>query len=360
MKIDTLDDVRIIEEKALISPAELKALLPLSGAHRHSIIQARKIINDIINKKDPRLMVVCGPCSIHSAKATLEYAQKLKTLSEKIGDQCYLVMQVDFKKHTEVTADNSLNHHSAVDSEHDLCATRQLLIELTDIGVPLAFETVDANIPQYLGDLFSWAAIGERITDLPLHREIASGLSMPIGFKNGADGDLDVAIKALKSSAQPHSFVGINQQGQVSLLKTKGNLDTHVILREGDMRDCRANNIAQCEIKMERAELEARIMIDCSRGNINREGQHQLTVIQSVVEQIKHGNRGIIGIMLQSCLRHSLPQLSLVTQHNDSVATHDCLDWHNTELVLTDMAEVLADILARRQLVRSFASIHWD
>ena len=235
MQKDALNNVHITDEQVLITPDQLKAAFPLSAAQEAQIEHSRQTISDIIAGRDPRLLVVCGPCSIHDPETAIEYAHRFKALAEEVSDSLYLVMRVYFEKPRTTVGWKGLINDPHMDGSFDVEAglkiARRLLVELVSMGLPLATEALDPNSPQYLGDLFSWSAIGARTTESQTHREMASGLSMPVGFKNGTDGSLATAINAMRAAAMPHRFVGINQAGQVCLLQTQGNPDGHVILR---------------------------------------------------------------------------------------------------------------------------------
>lgn len=235
MQKDALNNVNISEELVLITPEELKQKYPLSRNDLHAIAQSRQTISDIVQHRDPRLLVVCGPCSIHDVDVAIDYAKRLKALASELSDSLYIVMRVYFEKPRTTVGWKGLISDPFMDGsfemEKGLHIARKLLTELVQLGLPLATEALDPNNPQYLGDLFSWSAIGARTTESQTHREMASGLSMPVGFKNGTDGNLDTAINAMKAASMPHRFMGINQSGQVCLLQTQGNPDGHVILR---------------------------------------------------------------------------------------------------------------------------------
>lgn len=235
MQKDVLNDVNIQSEKVLMTPAELKALYPVSEAAHAYISQARSTIANIIQQRDPRLLVICGPCSIHDVEAAKDYANRLKKLHDQYADSLYIVMRVYFEKPRTTVGwkgfINDPNLDGTFDLELGLKKARELLVWLAELQLPLATEALDPISPQYMADLFSWSAIGARTTESQTHREMASGLSMPVGFKNGTDGNLDTAINALQAASSSHSFMGINQQGQVALLHTHGNPDGHVILR---------------------------------------------------------------------------------------------------------------------------------
>src|SRR5476651_902175 len=304
MQKDALNNVHISAEQILITPEELKVRFPLGINDENNIAQARKTIADIVHGRDPRLLVVCGPCSIHDLDAALEYARQLKNLSEELSDRLYIVMRVYFEKPRTTVGWKGLINDPHMDGTFDVEAglhiARNLLLQLVGMGLPLATEALDPNSPQYLGDLFSWSAIGARTTESQTHREMASGLSMPVGFKNGTDGSLATAINAMRAAAMSHRFMGINQAGQVSLLQTRGNPDGHVILRGGKQPNYHAADIADCERQMAKASLKAALMIDCSHGNSNKDYRRQTEVAQSALAQLKAGNRSIIGLMLES------------------------------------------------------------
>ncbi len=341
MERDRLNNLHIQDENILITPEALRQKYPLSEQSLEFISNARNDIANIIHKKDPRLLVVCGPCSIHDPAAAIEYAKKLKVLSEKLNDKLYLVMRVYFEKpRTTVGWKGLINDphlDGSFDVEHGLHKARQLLLTLTEMGLPLATEALDPISPQYIGDLFSWAAIGARTTESQTHREMASGLSMPIGFKNGTDGSLATAINAMKAAANSHRFMGINHSGQVALLTTQGNPDGHVILRGGKTTNYDANSVKQCEIEMEKSGLEASLMIDCSHANSEKDFHRQPIVAEDVFKQIQKGNQSIIGLMIESHLHEgnqSAEQKIEDMQYGVSI-TDACINWRTTEELLT-------------------------
>ena len=351
MQKDALNNVHITDETVMITPAELKELFPLTATQQQQVKDSRQTIANIIAGKDPRLLVVCGPCSIHDPQAALEYAAHYKKLAEEVSDSLYLVMRVYFEKpRTTVGWKGLINDphmDGSFDIEQGLKLARQLLVELVAMGLPLATEALDPNSPQFLGDLFSWSAIGARTTESQTHREMASGLSMPVGFKNGTDGSLGTAINAMRAAAMPHRFVGINQQGQVCLLQTQGNGDGHVILRGGKSPNYHPEDIAQCETEMKKAGLKPSLMIDCSHGNSNKDYRRQPAVAQSVLEQLEAGNRSITGIMLESHLfagsqSSELPRAEM--QYGVSV-TDACIDWQTTEQLLKKLASAMSAII---------------
>lgn len=332
----------------LITPQELKQKLPLSPQLAAQIEQSRKEIADIIHKKEDKLLVVIGPCSIHDPKAALEYGNKLAQLAQELSDNLYIVMRAYFEKPRTTVGWKGLINDPKIDGSFDVEAglhiARSLLIELAELGLPLATEALDPITPQYLADLFSWSAIGARTTESQTHRELASGLSMPVGFKNGTDGSLATAINAMKAASMGHSFIGINQQGQVNLLHTEGNPDGHVILRGGKIPNYQAEFVAQCEIELENAGLEQAIMIDCSHGNSNKDYRKQPMVALDAVGQIVAGNRSIMGLMLESNLNagnQSAEQALSQMKYGVSI-TDACIDWQTTKQLLRQIATALA------------------
>lgn len=344
---DSLHNVNICNEKVLLTPKGLKQEFPLLEHLRKQIEESRKVISDIIHKRDKRQLIVIGPCSIHDPVSALEYAQKLKVLADKVSDKLYIVMRVYFEKpRTTVGWKGLINDphlNGTFDVEKGLRIARKLLLDLAELGLPLATEALDPISPQYLADLFSWSAIGARTTESQTHREMASGLSMAVGFKNGTDGNLGVAINAMQASAMGHSFIGINQQGQVTVLQTKGNPDGHVILRGGKSPNFEAQYVQECEQALRKAGLPEAIMIDCSHGNSNKDYRRQPLVAENVLQQIVAGNQSIIGLMIESHLfagNQSSEQPFEQMQYGVSI-TDACIDWQTTETLLTDFAETL-------------------
>ncbi len=354
MQKDALNNVHIIDEQVMITPEELKRQFPLTDAEQQAIAASRQTIADIIHGRDPRLLVVCGPCSIHDLDSALDYARRLTALSAELGDRLYIVMRVYFEKPRTTVGWKGLINDPYMDGSFDVEAglkiARGLLLDLVRMGLPLATEALDPNSPQYLGDLFSWSAIGARTTESQTHREMASGLSMPVGFKNGTDGSLATAINAMRAAAMSHRFMGINQAGQVSLLQTRGNPDGHVILRGGKQPNYHAADIADCERQMAKAGLKAALMIDCSHGNSNKDYRRQTEVAQSALAQIKAGNRSIIGLMLESHINEGnqssdCPRDEM--QYGVSV-TDACINWQSTDTLLRQLQGELHDVLIER------------
>ncbi|MDR7344492.1 3-deoxy-7-phosphoheptulonate synthase [Pantoea alhagi] len=354
MQKDALNNVHITEEQVLITPEQLKQKFPLNAQLETQVADARQTISNILAGRDHRLLVVCGPCSVHDPEAALAYARQLKDLSDRLKDQLYIVMRVYFEKPRTTVGWKGLINDPYMDNSFDVEAglhiARQLLVNLVEMGLPLATEALDPNSPQYLGDLFSWSAIGARTTESQTHREMASGLSMPVGFKNGTDGSLGTAINAMRAAAMPHRFVGINQAGQVCLLQTQGNPDGHVILRGGKTPNYSPADVEQCEKEMVKAGLRPALMIDCSHGNSNKDYRRQPGVAESAVAQIKDGNRSIIGLMLESHIHEgsqSSEQPRSEMRYGVSV-TDACISWETTEQLLQSIHRDLSGVLAAR------------
>ncbi|AKH20681.1 3-deoxy-7-phosphoheptulonate synthase [Sedimenticola thiotaurini] len=352
---DSLTNTNLLSEQVLISPIELKRRLPLSPEGERNVTEGRQTIKRIFDHQDHRLLVVTGPCSIHDVEAAKEYALRLKKLHDELADTLYIVMRIYFEKpRTTVGWKGLINDPYMDDSfriEEGLHKARELLVWLAELGLPVATEALDPFNPQYLGDLFSWAAIGARTTESQTHREMASGLSMPVGFKNGTDGGLAVAINALESVAHPHSFLGINQKGEVTVIKTKGNVCGHVILRGGNSGpNYDSVNVALCEEALKKAGLPLNIMIDCSHGNSSKKPELQPLVAENVVNQVLEGNRSITGMMLESNLEFgNQPIPDDLSQLKYGVSVTDaCIDWETNEKLLRSMAEKLKDVLPAR------------
>lgn len=354
MQKDVLNNVNIQDEQVLITPESLKEKYPLSNSNLHAIATSRQVIADIIHQRDPRLLVVCGPCSIHDVDAAIEYGERLQKLAEELSDSLYIVMRVYFEKPRTTVGWKGLISDPFMDGtfqmEKGLHIARDLLTNLVNMGLPLATEALDPNNPQYLGDLFSWSAIGARTTESQTHREMASGLSMPVGFKNGTDGSLSTAINALKAAAMPHRFMGINQSGQVCLLHTKGNNNGHVILRGGKTPNYSAEDIAACEAEMTKAGLQPSLMVDCSHGNSNKDYRRQPLVVDSIIEQIINGNESITGIMLESHINegNQTSEQARDTMKYGVSVTDACINWQTTETVLRNLHQALSPVLEQR------------
>lgn len=346
---DSVHNVNIKDEKVLLTPQELKQEFPLPEHLRTQIERSRKEISDIIHRRDKRQLIVIGPCSIHDPIAAVEYGKKLKALSDQVSDKLYIVMRVYFEKPRTTVGWKGLINDPKMDGSFDvetgLRIGRKLCLDLAELGLPLATEALDPMTPQYLADLFSWSAIGARTTESQTHRELASGLSMAVGFKNGTDGGLAVALNAMQSSAQSHRFIGINQKGQVTLLKTKGNADGHIILRGGKTPNYEKQYVDDCEWVLKQANLPTAIMIDCSHGNSNKDYRRQPIVAENVLEQLLAGNTSIIGLMIESNLHagNQSSELPFSEMKYGVSITDACIDWQTTEDLLTHFAAKLRD-----------------
>ncbi len=354
MKKSELSDINIIDEQILITPDALKEKLPLSENSRRFIRESRQTVADIIHKRDHRLLVVCGPCSIHDVEAAKEYAKRLKALSEELSDQLYIVMRVYFEKpRTTVGWKGLINDphlDGSFDIEHGLHVGRKLLVDLAEMDIPLATEALDPISPQYLADTFSWAAIGARTTESQTHREMASGLSMPIGFKNGTDGSLSTAINAMQAASSSHRFMGISREGNVALLTTKGNANGHVILRGGKQTNYDSVSVAECEEELSKVGLDASLMIDCSHANSRKDYRRQPLVAEDAIHQIREGNRSIIGLMIESHINagNQSSDLPIKEMEYGVSITDACIDWDTTEALLRKAHKELIPFLQDR------------
>jgi len=349
-----IDDVNVTSEEVLISPAELKQKLPNTEQGQKNVLEGRQTIKKILDRACPAIFVIVGPCSIHDIDAAKEYAAKLKALHDEMHDTIYVVMRVYFEKpRTTVGWKGFINDPYLDDSFQigdGLTKARELLIWLAELGLPVGTEALDPISPQYLSDLFAWSAIGARTTESQTHRELASGLSTPVGFKNGTDGSLTIAINALQSAASGHSFLGINQQGQVTVLRTTGNAYGHVILRGGNQPNYDSVNIALCEEALEKAKLPKNIVVDCSHGNSNKKPELQPLVADNVANQIVEGNRSIVGLMLESHLQEGnqkIPADLNQLQYGLSV-TDACMGWDRTEQLLRNLYQKLKPVMSKR------------
>ncbi|MBC3767213.1 3-deoxy-7-phosphoheptulonate synthase [Neptunicella marina] len=352
---DSLNNRHISDEKVLMTPEQLQQELPISQRALQEIEKSRQTISDIIHRRDHRLLVICGPCSIHDVEAAKEYALKLKKLHEATKDSLYIVMRVYFEKPRTTVGWKGLINDPHIDGSFDietgLRKARELLIWLAELELPVATEALDPISPQYLAELFSWVAIGARTAESQTHREMASGLSMPVGFKNGTDGSLDIAINALRSAASGHNFMGINKQGQVAIISTRGNPDGHVILRGGKQPNYDSVCVADCEEQLTKANLSAGLVVDCSHANSAKDYRRQPLVAENVFNQILDGNQSIIGIMLESHLKpgnQSTDNKSVTELEYGISITDGCIDWETTNKLLLNAREKLITLLPLR------------
>ena len=342
-----LDNVNIDNQEILITPEELKRQLPATEEVKRGISQNREIVRSIIDGTDKRLLLVVGPCSIHNPREAIDYAERLKALSESVNDKLFIVMRAYFEKPRSTVGWKGLINDPHLDDSfkiaEGLAMARKLLLEISKLGLPLANEALDPITPQYLQELFSWTAIGARTSESQTHREMASGLSCPVGFKNGTDGSLDVALNALQSVKSPHRFLGISPDGKVSIVTTKGNAHAHVVLRGGtNGPNYYPENIAVCEEELESIGATQAIMVDCSHANSNKDHTKQGSVLEAVAEQISVGNKSIRGVMLESNLNPGNQKVDSSQELQYGVSITDaCIGWEETERLLRDFHESL-------------------
>ncbi|VUD47284.1 Phospho-2-dehydro-3-deoxyheptonate aldolase, Tyr-sensitive [Thalassocella blandensis] len=352
---EKVDDLNVVSQEILISPEKIKQELPISELAATTVTTGREHVRNILDRKDPRLIVVVGPCSIHDPKAAIDYAERLKVLAEKVKDSLLIVMRVYFEKpRTTVGWKGLINDPYLNDSfkiQDGLHVGRKLLLDIAEMGLPAATEALDPISPQYMQDLISWSAIGARTTESQTHREMASGLSCAVGFKNGTDGGLEVAINALQSTSNPHRFLGINGEGSVSIVHTRGNPYGHIVLRGGNGKpNYDSVSVAVCEQELKKSNVIPNIMVDCSHANSNKNHELQPLVMENVVNQILEGNKSIIGVMIESNIGAGNQKISSnLDELTYGVSVTDaCIDWETTEKTLIDAANKLKEILPKR------------
>ena len=351
-----LSNTNILSEQTLISPNQLRRQYPRSEQATQTIEAGRASVEAILDGRDKRLLAVVGPCSIHDIKAAKEYAERLMGLRAKLADRMEIVMRVYFEKPRTTVGWKGLINDPHLDDSFDietgLARARELLVWLAELGMPTGTEALDPISPQYLSDLFTWSAIGARTTESQTHREMSSGLSTAVGFKNGTDGGLDVAINAMQSAANPHSFLGIDSDGQATVLKTRGNAYGHIILRGGKGPNYDSVNVELTEQAMDAAALPRRIMIDCSHANANKDHKRQPLVAKNVAAQLADGNESIIGIMLESHLNEGNQSLKNPADLAYGVSITDaCIDWKTTESLMKTLYDTLGDRVKADALV---------
>ncbi|MDD2365459.1 MAG: 3-deoxy-7-phosphoheptulonate synthase [Desulfuromonadaceae bacterium] len=337
------NNLKITAITPIIAPADLRQVFPLSEKDREFISRSREQIKDIIKRRDKRLMVVVGPCSIHDTGAAIEYAERLAELSRKVEDQLLLIMRVYFEKPRTTVGWKGLINDPDMNGSHliskGLGIARGLLSRMTTLKVPVANEMLDPITPEYVADLISWGAIGARTTESQTHREMSSGLSFPVGFKNGTDGNLQIAIDAMKAAQHPHSFLGINWEGRASIITTSGNPDVHIVLRGGSRKaNYYTEDITHSEEQLTKNGLVPTIMVDCSHGNSNKDYQKQPEVLSCIVDQILAGNNSISGVMIESNLEAGSQKIPAdISQLKYGVSITDaCIDWATTEKILLE------------------------
>lgn len=329
----------------LPSSLQLKQQLPLSNALSQQVAAHRQAVREILNGEDQRLLVIVGPCSIHDPKSALEYAGKLARLAEEVSDEMLLVMRAYVEKPRTTVGWKGLAYDPHLDGSDDMAGglslSRELMLEMIQLGLPVATELLQPMAAGYFDDLLSWVAIGARTTESQIHREMASGLSMPVGFKNGTDGGATVAIDAMRSAAHPHRHFGVDSQGHPAIIQTPGNPDTHLVLRgghQGPNHD--RESVARINADLNRLKIPSRIMVDCSHANSGKDPLRQPAVFNEVLEQRLQGDRSLIGMMLESHLFEGCQPLSASLHYGVSI-TDGCLGFSATEQLLLDAAQLL-------------------
>jgi 3-deoxy-7-phosphoheptulonate synthase len=340
------DDERIEEIKELLPPVALFEKFPASERVAAVVSQARTAIHNILQKKDDRLLVVIGPCSIHDTKAALEYAEKLKAMRERLSGELEIVMRVYFEKPRTTVGWKGLINDPYMDSSFQinegLRIGRKLLMDINSMGIPAAGEFLDMITPQYLGDLMSWGAIGARTTESQVHRELASGLSCPVGFKNGTDGTIKIAIDAINAAGASHCFLSVTKYGHSAIVKTMGNKDCHIILRGGKQPNYSAKDVAEIKAGLANVGLSDSIMIDFSHGNSCKQFKKQMDVANDVAGQIAGGETAITGVMVESNLVEGAQSLEAGKPliYGQSI-TDACIGWEDTVTLLQQLAEAV-------------------
>jgi 3-deoxy-7-phosphoheptulonate synthase len=349
--ITKTDDLRIVSIKEVTPPDEVHTKYPITESAAHLVAESRRAIHNILHSQDDRCLVIIGPCSIHDPEAALDYAHRLRELREELSGELEIVMRVYFEKpRTTVGWKGLINDPDLDGSFHinkGLLKARSLLLELNNMGMPAATEFLDLITPQYFADLISWGAIGARTTESQAHRELASGLSCPVGFKNGTDGTLKIAVDAIGAASSPHHFLSLTKAGHSAIFSTTGNEDCHIILRGGKKANYDANSVAQATRDLENAGLNPVLMIDCSHANSNKQHQMQIEVARDIAQQISDGNRCISGVMIESHLTAGRQDIVPGKQltYGQSI-TDACISWDDSVPALRNLAEA---VRTRRQ-----------
>ncbi|GAM61106.1 2-keto-3-deoxy-D-arabino-heptulosonate-7-phosphate synthase [Vibrio ishigakensis] len=340
------DDVRINKVKELLPPIAILERFPTSETAAATTFNSRTAIHNILNDKDDRLLVIVGPCSIHDPEAALEYGKRLKALRDELSDNLEVVMRVYFEKPRTTVGWKGLINDPYLDNtfklNDGLRLGRKLLLDLTDMGLPTAGEFLDMITPQYVGDLISWGAIGARTTESQVHRELASGVSCPVGFKNGTDGNIKIASDAIRSAESSHHFLSVTKYGHSAIVETGGNPDCHLILRGGKEPNYSAEHVADVKSKLEASGLPQKVMIDFSHANSSKQFQRQMNVCEDVAGQIEGGEKAIFGVMIESHLvegRQDLVEGEELT-YGQSI-TDACIGWEDTETALRQLAKAV-------------------
>ncbi len=345
---NTINNLHIKQIQPLISPEALKKKYPPSEITKKLVRESRETIKKILKREDRRLLAIVGPCSIHDRKAAMEYAQKLKKLSLEVQDQFFIVMRIYFEKPRTTVGWRGMILDPDMDGSYDIekgiGIARQLLKDISEIGVPAGSEMLDPIIPQYISDFLSWAAIGARTTESQVHRNLASGLSMPVGFKNGTSGNLQLAVNAMKTASQQASFIGIDQSGGTAVFRTTGNDSCHIILRGGDSGpNYYEEDVEEAVVLMKKADIYSALVVDCSHANSGKKFTRQRRVFRSVIDQILYGQKDVAGVMLESNLfegNQKIPADISLLRYGVSI-TDACIGWDETESLLMKAAETL-------------------
>ena len=339
-------DTRINDRKALVPAEVVREDYPLTKSAGVTVVSARKAITNILHHQDPRLIVVVGPCSVHDVKAAREYANLLYQQAQQYSETLLIIMRVYFEKPRTTVGWKGLINDPELDNSFKinkgLCLARQLLLEVSDLGLPCATEFLDVIIPQYISDVVAWGAIGARTTESQVHRELASGLSCPVGFKNATNGDINVAVDAVKAAKSKHHFLGVTKQGTTAVFETTGNRDAHVILRGGKA----GSNYADAYVKeagalLHNRDLPTRVMIDCSHGNSDKDYKKQSAVVDNICQQLHKGSKSILGVMIESNLKAGNQSIFVDPLEYGKSITDACVDWGETEDMLQKLAEAV-------------------
>jgi len=351
-RLTPTQNLNVIGTRPIITPRQLEQALPITPEANATVVEARDTIRKILRGQDPRLLVVVGPCSVHDVGAAVEYAERLAALKDRVQDELFIVMRVYFEKPRTTVGWKGLINDPHLDGSFDmnegLRLARKLMLDVSSLGLGCATEFLDQVVPQYIGDLLAWAAIGARTTESQSHRQMASGLSMPVGFKNSTDGSIQIAIDALKAARSPHHFLGIDEDGKTVIVQTRGNVDGHIILRGGQGRpNYHPENVADAEAQLTKAGLTARLMVDCSHANSSKKHENQVTVWDNLIsQQISRGAQSpLMGVMIESNLfegRQDVGDDTKALKYGVSI-TDACIGWETTEALLIEGARRLRD-----------------
>ncbi|MGB8931197.1 MAG: 3-deoxy-7-phosphoheptulonate synthase [Anaeromyxobacteraceae bacterium] len=350
------EDLNIVALDVMPTPDEVKAKLPLTEKAAEAVVAGRRTVEAILDGRDSRLFVVVGPCSIHDPVAGLDYARRLRKLQDELSSTLFMVMRVYFEKpRTSVGWKGFINDPYMDDSfrvDEGMERARRFLLDVNELGMPAATEALDPIAPQYLGDLIAWTAIGARTSESQTHREMSSGLSTPVGFKNGTDGDVETAVNAILSASHPHAFLGVNGQGRSAVVRTRGNAYGHLVLRGGGGRpNFDTVSISLAEQALAKAKLPKNVVVDCSHANSWKKPEMQPLVMKDVVHQIREGNKSVVGFMVESFIEagsQPIPEDLSKLKYGCSV-TDGCVSWETTEEMLRGAHEVLKDLLPARK-----------